>query len=210
VIADLLAGAVAGLAVAMPVGAIGAYLLGLAARERFWVAAAAAAGVASVDGGYALVACLGGAGLRSLLQRTSAVLTVLAALVLVGLALRTLQQAVRRDRMVGRPSVFAAARPARPLRAYAALVGLTAVNPATLITFSAVALGRPAGDAGLSWLAVGLFTVGAFAASAAWQLVLVGGGSLLRRLLAGRRGQLGIAVASAALMLGLAGAVLLR
>ena len=65
---ELASGAVAGLAVAMPVGAIGAYLLGLAARERFAVAAAAALGVASVDGAYALVASLGGAGLRALVQ----------------------------------------------------------------------------------------------------------------------------------------------
>ena len=136
---DLLAGAVAGLAVAMPVGAIGAYLLALAARERFIVAAAAAMGVASVDGGYALVASLGGAGLRSLLQRTSTVLTVLAALVLVGLALRALQQAVRRYRADVR-TIAGAGHLASPLRAYAAMVGLTAVNPATVITFSAVAL----------------------------------------------------------------------
>src|SRR5918997_3724654 len=95
---ELLAGAVAGLAVAMPVGAIGAYLLGLAARERFSVAAAAAVGVASVDGGYALVASLGGAGLRSLLQRSSVVLTVLSALILAALALRTLRQALGRYR----------------------------------------------------------------------------------------------------------------
>jgi threonine/homoserine/homoserine lactone efflux protein len=152
VIGDLLAGAAAGLAVAMPVGAIGAYLLGLAARERFSVAAAAALGVGSVDGAYALIASLGGAGLRSLLQRTSTVLTVLAALVLAGLALRTLRQAVRRYRHVTLP-VASPGRQASPLRAYAALVGLTAVNPATVITFSAVALGRPAGDAGLSWVA---------------------------------------------------------
>jgi arginine exporter protein ArgO len=204
---DLLAGAVAGLAVAMPVGAIGAYLLGLAARERFVVAAAAALGVGSVDGAYALIAALGGAGLRSLLDRTSAALTVLAAVVLVGLAVRTMQQAVRRYREVA-PPVAGAGRLASPLRAYAALVGLTAVNPATVITFSAVVLGRPAGGAGLSWLAVGLFALGAFVASAAWQLLLVGGGSLLGRLLAGRRGQFGIAVASALLMLGLAVAVL--
>ena len=136
-------------------------------------------------------------------------LTVLAPLVLVGLAIRTLQQAVRRYRVVA-PPVSGAGRLAGPVRAYAALVALTAVNPATVITFSAVALGRPAGNAGLSWLAIGLFTLGAFAASAAWQLLLVGGGSLLGRLLGGRRGQLGIAVASAALMLGLSVAVLLR
>jgi arginine exporter protein ArgO len=204
---DLLAGAVAGLAVAMPVGAIGAYLLGLAARERLSVAAAAALGVGSVDGAYALAASLGGAGLRSLVQRSSAALTVLAALVLVALAIGTLQHAVRRYREVA-PPVSGAGRLASPRRAYAALVGLTAVNPATVITFSAVALGRPAGDAGLSWLAVGLFALGAFVASAVWQLLLVGGGSLLGRLLSGRRGRLGIAVASATLMLGPAGAVL--
>jgi arginine exporter protein ArgO len=204
---ELLAGAVAGLAVAMPVGAIGAYLLGLGARERFSVAAAAALGVASVDGGYALVASLGGAGLRPLLQRASTVLTVLAALVLLALALRTLQQAVRRHRAAAVP-IAGARRLGRPLRAYAALVGLTAVNPATVVTFSAVVLGRPVGGTGPPWLGIPLFTVGAFAASAAWQLVVVGGGSLLGRLLAGRRGQLVIAVVSASLMLGLAVAVL--
>jgi arginine exporter protein ArgO len=207
VTSDLLAGAVAGLAVAMPVGAIGAYLVGLAARERFSVAAAAAVGVASVDGGYALVASLGGAGLRSLLQQTSTILTLLAALLLVGLALRTLRRSVGRFRAVEAP-VSGAGRLGSPLRAYAALVGLTAVNPATLITFSAVVLGRPGRNAGLSWLATGSFTVGAFTASAVWQLVVAGGGSLLGRLLAGRRGQLGIAIASAVLMLGLAVAVL--
>jgi len=57
---------------------------------------------------------------------------------------------------------------------------------------------------------VAVFAVGAFAASAGWQLLLVGGGSLLGRVLRGRRGQLGIAAASAALMLGLAAVVLVR
>jgi arginine exporter protein ArgO len=209
VTSNLLAGAVAGLAVAMPVGAIGAYLLGLAARERFAVAAAAAIGAASVDGAYAVVASLGGAGLRSLLQRASTVLAVLAALVLVGLALRTLLQAVRRYRAV-EPPIAGAGHLVNPLRAYAALVGLTAVNPATVITFSAVVLGRSARDAGLSWLATEAFALGAFAASAAWQLLVVGGGALLGRLLAGRRGQLGVGVASALLMLGLAGVMLIH
>jgi len=205
---ELLAGALAGLAVAMPVGAIGAYLLGLAARERFAVAAAAALGVASVDGAYALVASLGGAGLRAVLQQASTVLARLAALVLVVLAIRTLSQAVRRYGAAS-PAVVRAGRAASAWRAYLGLVGLTAVNPATVITFSAVVLGRPAGDSGLTWSGVTLFAVGAFVASAGWQLLLVGGGSVLGRLLAGRRGQLAIAAASALLMLGLAVAVLL-
>jgi arginine exporter protein ArgO len=206
---ELAAGALAGLAVAMPVGAIGAYLLGLAARERFAVAAAAALGVASVDGAYALVASLGGAGLRAVLQSASTVLTWLAAAVLVVLAVRTLVQALRRYRSET-PAVARAGRAANAGRAYLGLVGLTAVNPATVITFSAVVLGRPGGDIGLTWTALLLFAVGAFVASAAWQLLLVGGGSVLGRLLAGRRGQLAIAVASATLMLALAVAVLVR
>ena len=205
---ELLTGALAGLAVAMPVGAIGAYLLGLAARERFAVAAAAGLGVASVDGAYALVAAVGGSGLRTVLQAVSTVLTGLAAVVLVGLAGRTLQQAIRRYRAVV-PAVAAADRPVGAGRAYLGLVGLTAVNPATVITFSAVVLGRPAGADAMSGPPVLLFAVGALVASAAWQLLLVGGGAVLGRLLAGRSGQLGIAVASAGLMLGLAVAVLL-
>ena len=206
---ELLSGALAGLAVAMPVGAIGAYLLGLAARDRFAVAAAAALGVASVDGAYALVASLGGAGLRAMLQQTSTLLTWLAALVLVVLAIRTLSQAISRYR-TATPAVARTAAAASAGRAYLGLVGLTAVNPATVITFSAVVLGRPAGDGGLTWFGVTLFAVGAFVASAVWQLLLVGGGSVLGRLLAGRGGQLGIAAASALLMLGLAVAVLVR
>lgn len=206
---ELLAGALAGLAVAMPVGAIGAYLLGLAARERFAVAAAAALGVASVDGAYALVASLGGAGLRTVVQSASTVLSRLAAAVLVVLAVRTLVQAFRRYRSAS-PATAQAGRSASAGRAYLGLVGLTAVNPATVITFSAVVLGRPAGEVGPAWPAVLLFAVGAFVASAIWQLLLVGGGSVLGRLLAGRRSQLGIAVASALIMLGLAVAVLVR
>ena len=58
------------------------------------------------------------------------------------------------------------------------------------------------GDA--AWPAVALFAVGALLASAAWQLLLTGSGNLLGRVLSGRRGQLGISVCSALLMLGLA------
>jgi hypothetical protein len=70
-IGDLGSGAAAGLAVAMPLGAVGAYLIGLGARERIAVATAAALGVASVDGGYAVIATLGGTGLRVVLNEVS-------------------------------------------------------------------------------------------------------------------------------------------
>ena len=87
-----------------------------------------------------------------------------------------------------------------PARAYLSLFALTAINPATVITFAAVVIGRS--QIGSSWLAVALFALGAFLASAMWQLMLAGGGSLLGRLLRGRRGQLGISLCSALIMLG--------
>ncbi len=205
-VSDAAAGAIAGLAVAMPIGAIGTYLIGLAARHRLGVAVAAALGVATVDGAYAVVAGAGGSGLSGIVQRVAGAFTVLAVVVLVVLAARTAQLAVRRYRAaaVGLP----AEPPLTPGRAYLMLVGLTAVNPATVLTFAAVVLGRSAAGAASGPLSVLWFAVGAFAASACWQLALVGGGALLGRVLRDRKAQLAIALCSAALMLGLAVAVL--
>ena len=203
-LAELVAGAAAGLAVAMPVGAVGSYLLGLGARSPWRTAAAAALGVASVDGAYAVLASVGGVGLRRWVQRSGQGLTVAAAVVLVAVATRTGWAAVRRFR---NPPGAAPVVALRPARAYALLVAMTAVNPSTLVTFAAVVLAR-GGSGAPTWASAALFATGAFVASAGWQLLLVGGGSLLGRLLSGPRGQLGVALASGAVMLALAVAVL--
>jgi arginine exporter protein ArgO len=206
VISDLVSGAVAGLAVAMPIGAIGTYLIGLGARERTITAAAAALGVASVDGAYAILAAVGGTGLQVMLSEVSGWLTYAAAITLVAVAVHTMRMALRRYRRDS--GTRAQLSRLTPARAYFSLVGLTAINPATVVTFAAVIVGRSANEGHSSWLAVVLFALGAFLASAVWQLMLTGGGSLLGRLIRGRRGQLGIAVCSALIMLGLAVAVL--
>jgi arginine exporter protein ArgO len=120
-----------------------------------------------------------------------------------------LQLAVRLYRRADADGISGPSR-LTPLRAYVTLIAMTAVNPATVITFAAVVLGRGAGDGTFDWATVVLFAIGAFGASATWQLVLVSGGSLLGRLLTGRRGQLGISICSAVIMLGLAVAILIR
>ena len=76
-------GTVAGLAVAMPIGAVGSYLIGLAARERPPTAAAAALGIASVDGVYAVMAAFAGAGVHELLSEANGWLRWVAAITLV-------------------------------------------------------------------------------------------------------------------------------
>ena len=204
-IGDFASGAAAGLAVAMPIGAVGTYLIGLAARQRPATAAAAALGIASVDGLYAILAALAGAGVHELLSEVSGWLTWAAAITLVLVAAHTMRMAIRRYR--GHTGTVAQHSNLGPARAYLSLFALTAVNPATLVTFAAVVVGRA--QIGSSWLAVALFALGAFVASAVWQLLLAGSGSLLGWLLRGRRGQLGIALGSALIMLTLSAGVLL-
>jgi arginine exporter protein ArgO len=206
-ISYLFSGAVAGLAVAMPIGAVGSYLVGLAARERTAIAVAAALGIASVDGGYAIVAAAGGAGLQAMLSEISGWLTYAAPITLVVVAVHTMRTAFRRYR--GDRQTRAQLSELTPSRAYLSLVALTAINPATVVTFAAVVVGRSSSEGGASWLAVALFALGAFGASASWQLLLAGGGSVLGRLLRTRRGQLRISLGSAVVMLGLAVGVLL-
>jgi arginine exporter protein ArgO len=204
-ISDFVSGAVAGLAVAMPIGAVGSYLIGLAARERPPTAAAAALGIASVDGVYAILAALSGAVVHELLSEASGWLTWAAAITLGLVAVHTMRLAIRRYR--GHTGTLAQHSKLSPARAYLSLFALTAINPATVITFAAVVIGRS--QIGPSWLAMALFALGAFVASAVWQLLLAGGGSLLGRLLRGRRGQLGISLGSALIMLALSASVLL-
>jgi arginine exporter protein ArgO len=145
--------------------------------------------------------------LQAIISEVSDWLAWIAALTLAAVALRTVHRAVRRYR--GRNGTLRPLRGLTPVRGYLSLATLTAVNPATLITFAAVIVGRSVNESDHSLLAVALFAMGAFLASGAWQLMLAGGGSLLGRLLRGRRGQLGIAICSAMIMLCLAVAVLL-
>jgi len=193
-IGTLGAGLVAGLGVAMPVGAIGVFLLGLPARAGRRVSIAAALGVATTDGLYATVAVLGGASLAAPLRHVEEPLRFVSAAVLGVLAVLTLLAARR---------ATGAQRGIRltPLRAFVGLLGLTAVNPATLAYFLALVLGT---DGSLRHSGALWFVLGVAAASAAWQLALVGGGSALAAVISTPRGRLGMAIVSAAVMLGLA------
>ena len=187
-------GLLAGYGVAVPVGAIGALIVSLASRVSWKVGAAAALGVATADGLYAVVAVLGGAALAGVIAPVAGWLRWLAFAVLLGLALKTARDALR-HRGEGATAAAAGGRMARPLGAYLTLLGLTLLNPATIVYFGSLVLGRKAGDAG------GALWVGAaFVASASWQLLLAGGGSLLGRVLTGARGRLWTALGASAVI----------
>ncbi|MBE1494424.1 arginine exporter protein ArgO [Amycolatopsis lexingtonensis] len=197
--AALLDGLVAGYGIAIPVGAVGTYLVALTARSSLKTGIAAALGVATADGVYALVAVLGGAAIASVVTPVAGPLRLVSAGILAVLAVRGAVLALRSHR-------DATERPVAPLtpgRAYAGLLGITLVNPATVVYFAALVVGGRAGTP-VPALDQGVFVLAAFAASASWQTLLAGGGALLGRVLTGPRGRLVTALASSAVITALA------
>jgi arginine exporter protein ArgO len=202
VLEALVSGLLAGYGVAIPVGAIAVLIMGLSARTSLPVGAGAGLGAATADGLYATVAAVGGAAVAGLVRPFASPLRWLAAVVLLAFAVRTAvvawrhhrdpQRAARSDRSLSTPG-----------RAYLALLALTLLNPATVIYFSALVLGRQA-DLARPALASVVFVLAAFAASASWQLLLAAGGSAVGRFLTGPRGRLATALGSSVLIAALA------
>ncbi|MFI2753676.1 LysE family transporter [Cellulomonas sp. P22] len=191
-------GAVAGLAVAVPVGPVGVLLLREGMVHGTRVAVGAACGVAVVDAGYAVLAVAVGVPVAEALAAHRELVRLVSAAVLGGVGVHGLVglwRARRAPSWSAVPSsgldreIDAALRTrARPGRSFVRFVALTAVNPMTALTFATVAVGAVAGlggdDPGGPGARLGAaFVVGAGFASLAWQLaVAAGGGALGRRL----------------------------
>jgi threonine/homoserine/homoserine lactone efflux protein len=168
VAASFVAGALAGWAIAIPVGAIAILIVELGIRRGFRVAAAAGAGAASADFIYASLAALGGTALASAIQPFEHPLRIVAIGALLGVGLRGLVAILLAPRGVPGNAEL----PVRPLATYVRFLALTLLNPATVIYFAALILALPAIGRGPTER--GAFAVGAFAASLSWQIVLAG------------------------------------
>lgn len=203
-IAAILAGLVAGYGIAIQVGAMAVLLVGFAARSRLAVAAAAGLGIGTADGLYATVSVLGGSAAAALVRPVRAPLAIVAAIVLVGLATRTGVLAVRAYRAGPRETGTERA-PSGPVRAFLAFLGLTVLNPTTVVYFVALVLGRHGEFAG--WPGAG-FAAAALVASVSWHVLLAAGGRLVGRVLTSRRGRLVTALASSTVIMVLAVSVL--
>ncbi|MFC6288014.1 LysE family transporter [Nocardioides sp. GCM10027113] len=200
-----LSGLVTGWAIAVPIGAVGVLLVSVTARTSWRVGASAALGIATVDGAYATVAVLGGAAAAALLAPVAEPLRLVSAAVLLVIAALTAWHAVARAQRGPAPGRTPTLGPGR---AYGLFLGLTAVNPTTVVYFAAIVLANRALVAGPAEATV--FVVAAFAASASWQLALAGGGAGLGRALTTPRGRLATGLVSAAVIAGLAVHTVLR
>ncbi|MDQ1295371.1 MAG: hypothetical protein QG608_3256 [Actinomycetota bacterium] len=189
----LLIGMLTGLAVAMPLGAIGVLLVQEGITRGWTVAVASATGVALVDLCYAAVAVTAGSAVADPLSAHDGEVRSVAAAVLLVVAVRGLFITIRampggvsRGFRIADPSAEAR-RPERrpdPVGGMVRFAGLTAINPLTAVYFVAL-------TAGLNETVTGsvagvFFVLGVFVASWGWQLGLATVGAVLGDRLGGR------------------------
>ncbi|MFD6467301.1 hypothetical protein [Streptomyces goshikiensis] len=174
-LAPALSGAVAGLGVAMPMGAMSVLLLQEAIRERR-AAVAAAAGVAAVDLGYAALATALGPWVAAHVTPAGAWIRLAASAILLTIATRGLlptRPAPPPTPANAGPDAGAGAGAGRVFVRY---VGLTAVNPTTALYFAALTTAQ--GAALRAGAAGAAFVTGVALASLLWQQALVVLGAL--------------------------------
>ncbi|QNE23360.1 lysine transporter LysE [Kribbella qitaiheensis] len=190
----------------MPVGAVATYVVALTARTSLKIGVYAALGVATADGLYALIATLGGSVIAPLIEPITTPLKWISALVLIALAVRSAATALNQHRRLTSSSPTKPPPTPTPTRAYFGLLGMTMLNPTTVIYFTALVLGARSTP---SLLHQTVFVIAAFIASTSWQLLLAGGGALLGRALTSPHGRLSTALASSLLICALATQLLL-
>jgi threonine/homoserine/homoserine lactone efflux protein len=159
----LLAGLVAGLAIAMQVGAVSLLLIEAAVVGGPRVGVAAGMGVAAADLGYAAVAAVAGGAAGAALSSHEAAIHIVAATVVAAVAVYGLIALARDDA----PDAVATTG-GTPGAHFARFLAITAANPLTIASFAAVAaalsLDGPA--------AAAAFAAGVGVASAAWHVLL--------------------------------------
>lgn len=176
----LLEGMLAGFGIAIPVGAIAILIVDLGMRRGFTRAVPAALGAASADLTYAAVAAVAGTVVASALEPHERTIELVSAGVLGAIAI------YRMVRLFRPPESARLDRaPGGSARTYVSVLGLTLVNPMTVAYFAALILGLGHDTLASAWDRV-LFVIGAFVASALWQLLLAATGALLHHRLPDR------------------------
>lgn len=204
IVDGFLSGVVAGYGIAIPVGAIALLIIQVGIKCGFRCAFMAGAGAATADLLYAGLAVLGGAGLAEVVDSAGNLFQILSGTVLVVVAVVGLRRAAKPVEEVE------AVMPDRSdlVWTYFRFLGLTIINPATVVYFAAVVIGLGVAE-GLTASGGFVFVIGAFLASLSWQTLLAFlGASAGRRM--SLRVQKAAIITGNMLILGLAAAVILR
>jgi len=177
----LVEGGLAGYGIAIPVGAVAILIVNTAIQCGFPTGFMAGAGAATADFIYALIASLAGVAVAAALEPFAMPLRIASGLVLMALAVVGLIG-------VHNGSISASASTAEcpPLTMYFRFLGITLINPLTVVYFTAFILGRGTAALGYSPFANAAFVLGAGLASLSWQSLLAALGGLAGRHLTAR------------------------
>ncbi|MGV9827537.1 LysE family transporter [Gordonia sp. NPDC003429] len=163
----LVLGMLAGLGLAVPVGAVGALLIREAMTHGWPATMPGAAAVAGVDTIYTAAVAAGGTALTPAIARFGVVPQVIAGVVLIVVAVMALRS----------PAADAVTTPRGHRGRFLAFAGLTAINPATLVYIAAIVMPRAPALGVPERIA---FTAGVGVASLGWHTTLVTAAALLR------------------------------
>jgi arginine exporter protein ArgO len=196
-------GLLAGYGIAIPVGAIALLIVQVGIKCGFRCAFMAGAGAATADLVYAGLAVVGGAALAQIIDSAEDALRIGSGIVLIAIAAVGLRRATTPVPQVE------AVMPNRSelVGTYARFLGLTIINPTTIVYFAAVVVGLGVAS-GLTPAGGVLFCVGAFLASLSWQTLLASIGASAGKRMSPRI-QVAAVVVGNLLILGLAAAIIL-
>jgi threonine/homoserine/homoserine lactone efflux protein len=169
----LLRGFALGFAIAASPGPIFFLCLRRTLRQGRLSGLASGLGVATADGFYAAIASFGVAALATALASDRRPLAVIGGVVLIGLGARIVLE--RRQDLSEVPATTGTGL----MWAYLSTLGLTITNPATIISFAALAATLGLG-AGAGFVQPAVLVGGVLLGSAAWWCVLAIAASLLR------------------------------
>jgi threonine/homoserine/homoserine lactone efflux protein len=173
-------GMLAGYGIAIPVGAVSILIVNASMQADFRIGFMAGAGAASADFLYAVLAGVTGTAVTALLQPIAPALRIISGLVLIGLGATAIAKGIR-----SAGSIEKQVHAAGPLGTFVKFLGITLINPLTVVYFTALVLGRsPSARLGIS--AQVFFALGAGIASLSWQTLLAGLGGIARNRLSQR------------------------
>lgn len=168
-------GVLAGYGIAIPVGAIAILILETGLREGFAKGFFAGAGAASADLLYAAIAVAAGSAAALTIAQLALPLKITSSLVLLALGGYGMWK-VFKPKFTGKSSTSANNHGST----YFQFLGLTLLNPMTIVYFAALILGGSTGSRTGVTAAV-LFVLGAGLASLSWQTLLAASASLLKK-----------------------------
>ncbi len=166
--AALTTGLVVGLALVVPLGAIGLLLVQEGASLGWARGAPAAVAVATVDMLYCTAAVIAGTALSPVISGWGPWPKLIGGAALVLLAVWNL---IRVGRSTAKDGPDTLIPRVRPTQRYAVFFGLTAINPATVVYFAATVTGFS--ELMSSAVSATMFVVGVAVSSLGWQLLLV-------------------------------------